>query len=79
MPELAVVVLATDSEQRAILQVLVDGTNVARTMQSCSTFPVAATDPILRRIHSANPEVLIVDIPSDNPMAAVRAIETLHT
>ena len=34
MPELAVVVLATDSEQRAILQVLVDGTNVARTIRT---------------------------------------------
>ena len=31
MPELAVVIVATDNEQRALLQVLVDGTNVART------------------------------------------------
>jgi pilus assembly protein CpaE len=78
MPELAVVILATDDEQRAVLQVLVDGTNVARTVHSCPSFPVAATDPLLRRIHSANPDVLVVDVPTENPTAAVRAIETVR-
>src|SRR5439155_21973082 len=78
MPELAVVILATDDEQRAVLQVLVDGTNVARTVHSCPSFPVAATDPLLRRIHSANPDVLIIDVPVENPTAAVRAIETVR-
>ena len=31
MPELSVAVFATDNDQRAVLQVLVDGTSVART------------------------------------------------
>jgi pilus assembly protein CpaE len=78
MAELAVVILATDDEHRAVLQVLVDGTNVARTAHSCPTFPVATTDPLLRRLQAANPDVLMVDIPNENPGAAIRAIETLR-
>ena len=46
MPELSVVIVATDNEQRAVLQVLVDGTSVARTVHTCASFPVAASDPV---------------------------------
>ncbi|PYX35069.1 MAG: hypothetical protein DMG75_15345 [Acidobacteria bacterium] len=78
MSELSVVIIATDSEQRAVLQVLVDGTGVARTVHSCASFPMAGTDPVVRRIHSASPGVALVDIPSDNPTTALHAIEVLH-
>ena len=78
MPELSVVIVATDSEQRAVLQVLVDGTSVARAVHSCASFPVAATDPVVRRVQSANADVVLVDIPADNPTPALRAIELLH-
>ncbi|PYX62032.1 MAG: hypothetical protein DMG73_01280 [Acidobacteria bacterium] len=78
MSELSVVIIATDSEQRAVLQVLVDGTGVARTVHSCASFPMAGTDPVVRRIHSAGPGVALVDIPSDNPTPALHAIEVLH-
>ena len=78
MAELSVVVVATDSEQRTVLQVIVDGTSVARTTQVCPSFPVGASDPSLRRIQSANPDVVLVDIPSDYSAAALRAIELLH-
>jgi pilus assembly protein CpaE len=78
MPELSVVIVATDNEQRALLQVLVDGTTVARTAQSCGNFPVAAADPVTRRVRAANPDVTLVDIPADNPTIALRAIELLH-
>lgn len=78
MAELSVVIIATDNEQRALLQVLVDGTTVARTVQSCGSFPVAAADPVIRRVRSANPDVTLVDIPGDNPTLALRAIELLH-
>jgi pilus assembly protein CpaE len=78
MPELSVVIVATDSEQRAVLQVLVDGTSVARTVHTCATFPVAASDPVMRRVRAANPDVTLVDIPADNPIVALRAIELLH-
>ena len=39
MPELSVVIVATDNEQRTVLQVLVDGTSVARTVHTCASFP----------------------------------------
>jgi pilus assembly protein CpaE len=78
MAELSVVVVATDNEQRTVLQVLVDGTSVARTVHTCASFPVAATDPIMRRVHAATPEVVLVDIPSDNSLPAMRTIELLH-
>jgi pilus assembly protein CpaE len=78
MPELSVVIVATDNEQRTVMQVLVDGTSVARTVHSCASYPVAASDPVMRRVQAANPEVLLVDIPEDNPLGAMRAIELLH-
>jgi pilus assembly protein CpaE len=78
MPELSVVIVATDNEQRAVLQVLVDGTSVARTVHTCASFPVAASDPVTRRVRTANPDVTLVDIPSDNPQMGLRAIELLH-
>jgi pilus assembly protein CpaE len=78
MPELSVVIVATDNEQRAVLQVLVDGTSVARTVHTCASFPVAASDPVTRRVRAANPDVTLIDLPSDNPLPALRAIELLH-
>lgn len=78
MSDLSVVIVAVDNEQRTVLQVLVDGTSVARTVHTCASFPVAAADPVVRRVQAANPDVLLVDIPSDNPVMAMRAIELLH-
>ncbi len=78
MAELSVVIVATDNEQRAVLQVLVDGTSVARTVHTCASFPVTASDPVTRRVRAANPDVTLVDIPADNPTLALRAIELLH-
>jgi pilus assembly protein CpaE len=78
MPELSVVIVATDNEQRAVLQVLVDGTSVARTVHTCASFPVAGSDPVTRRVRAANPDVTLVDIPADNATPALRAIELLH-
>jgi pilus assembly protein CpaE len=78
MAELSVVIVAMDNEQRAVLQVLVDGTTVARTGYTCASFPVAASDPVTRRVRAANPEVTLVDVPADNPSLALRAIELLH-
>jgi pilus assembly protein CpaE len=78
MPELPVVIVAQDNEQRAVLQVLVDGTSVARVVHTCATYPVVATDPVLRRIQSANPAVVLVDVPTDNHTLALRSIEMIH-
>jgi pilus assembly protein CpaE len=78
MPELSVVIVAADGEQRAVLQVLVDGTSVARAVHTTGNFPVAGTDPVARRIQSANPDVILVDIPADSAVMALRTIELLH-
>jgi pilus assembly protein CpaE len=78
MPELSVAVFATDNDQRAVLQVLVDGTSVARTVCSSATLPLAANDPAIRRAHSFAPHVVLVDIPAEAATSALRAIELLH-
>ncbi|HEY6337787.1 MAG TPA: AAA family ATPase [Candidatus Sulfotelmatobacter sp.] len=78
MAELSVVIVAVDNEQRTVLQVLVDGTSVARTVHTCASFPVAVSDPVVRRVRAATPDVILVDIPADNPAVALRAIELLH-
>ena len=78
MPELSVVVVATDSEQRAVLQVLVDGTSVARTVHSATNYPVVATDPLIPRVVAMRPDVILVDIPTDSSTPALHAIELFH-
>jgi len=78
MPELSVVTIAVDSEQRAVLQVLVDGTSVARTVHAASSYPSAATDPLIARLHTLNPDVILVDVPVENASAALLAIEVLR-
>jgi pilus assembly protein CpaE len=78
MAELLVVIVAADNEQRTVLQVLVDGTSVARTAHTCASFPLAVSDPVVRRVRAATPDVILVDIPADNAAVALRAIELLH-
>jgi pilus assembly protein CpaE len=78
MPELSVAVFATDNDQRAVLQVLVDGTSVARTVCSYPNLPVAATDSVIRKTQAFAPNVILVDIASEGTSAALRAIELLH-
>ena len=78
MAELSVVIIAGDGEQRAVLQVLVDGTSVARAAHSAANYPAAGTDPLIPRIKSLNPDVILMDIPSDNSGLALHAIEVLR-
>ena len=78
MPELSVAVFATDNDQRAVLQVLVDGTSIARTVFTGNSLPMATSDPVLRRVQAFAPEVILVDIPADASLSALRAIELLH-
>jgi pilus assembly protein CpaE len=78
MPELSVAVFATDNDQRAVLQVLVDGTSVARTVCSNPTMPSAANDPVIRKTRVFAPDVVLVDVAADGVSSALRAIELLH-
>jgi pilus assembly protein CpaE len=78
MPELSVAVFATDNDQRAVLQVLVDGTNVARTVCSNASLPSAANDPVIRKTQAFAPDVVLLDIASDGIAGALRALDLLH-
>jgi pilus assembly protein CpaE len=78
MPELSVAIFAHDNDQRAVLQVLVDGTSVARTVCANSTLPLATTDPVIRRTQAFAPDVVLVDIPSEGIPGVLRAIELIH-
>jgi len=78
MPELSVVIVAQDNEQRSLLQVQVDSTSVARVVHTCASYPAVATDPVLRRVLTANPAVVLVDVPAENHILALRSIELIH-
>ena len=78
MPELSVAIFATDNDQRAVLQALVDGTSVARSAYANPAMPLAASDPIIRKTQALAPDVILVDITADAVTSALRAIELLH-
>ncbi len=78
MPELSVAIFATDNDQRAVLQVLVDGTGVARTVCINPNMPLAANDPAIRKTQAFAPNVVLVDIATDAVPSTLRAIELLH-
>jgi len=78
MPELSVAVFATDNDQRAVLQVLVDGTSVAHTVCSYQALPLAATDSVIRKTQAFAPNVILVDIAAEEISASLRGIELLH-
>jgi pilus assembly protein CpaE len=78
MPELSVAVIAGDADQRTMLQVLVEGTHVARVAMLSSAFPIMASDPGLQKIQTARPDVILIDIAPDSATPALRTIELLH-
>jgi pilus assembly protein CpaE len=47
-------------------------------VHSCASYPAVIADPVLRRIQSANPTVVLVDVPADNHTLALRSIELIH-
>ncbi len=77
--ELSVCILGPDDEQTAVLQMQVDGTAVARTQQRFGSYPLAVTDPIMRRIRESEPNVVMVEIPRQDGGDALRAIDLLRT
>ncbi|MGA9643958.1 MAG: cellulose synthase operon protein YhjQ/BcsQ [Terriglobales bacterium] len=78
MPELSVAIFATDADQRAVLQALVDGTSVGHTVCANSTLPLSSTDPVLRRTQGFAPDVVLIDIAADQVASALRTVELLH-
>ncbi|MGH9567366.1 MAG: hypothetical protein ACRD4I_15400, partial [Candidatus Angelobacter sp.] len=78
MPELSVAVIAGDADQRTMLQVLVEGTHSARIGLMSSNFPLTAADPSFQKLQTIQPDVVLIDIPSDGGTTALRSIELLH-
>src|SRR6202142_325901 len=78
MPELSVAIFATDNDQRAVLQVLVDGTSVARTVCVNSTLPLSATDSVIRKTQAFGPDVILIDLTTEGISGVLRAVELLH-
>src|SRR5436190_8975472 len=79
MTEFSVALVASDSEQREVLRMLVEGTSIARARGEFERYPMATSDPVLRRMQGLKPDVVVIDIPADNPAAALRAIEMVHS
>src|SRR5215470_743460 len=78
MPELSVVAITTDEDQKALLQLLVDSTVVARMKNSFTAYPRMDGDAVARRIHDLNADVILVDLAPKEVPAALRTIEMLH-
>lgn len=78
MPELSVAVISVDSDQRTMLQVLVEGTHVARVSAAVASFPLAVSDVSFQKLQTSHPDVVIVDIPPEGASTALRSIELLH-
>ncbi|MCU1285264.1 MAG: hypothetical protein JWO13_1614 [Acidobacteriales bacterium] len=78
MPELSVLILTTDEDQRTLLPLLVDGTAIAKTVNTIFGFPEGTTDAVVRRIKDSRADVTLIDIPPRDSGAALRAIELLR-
>lgn len=77
MTQLSVTILAKDDEQRRILELQVDATGAARTVNTFGALPMGSTDLIVRRMQEVRTDVAIVDIGKDHA-AALRALELLQ-
>jgi pilus assembly protein CpaE len=78
MHGIAVALLTEDREHLSELQSRLEATRLGRAVFSAVVFPVGPTDPTLRQIQDSRAEVVIVDIPAENPQRAIKAIELIQ-
>jgi pilus assembly protein CpaE len=78
MHGIAVALLTENRVHLEELQRRVAETQLARAVFSHVGFPSGPTDSILRQIQDLNVEVVVVDIPPENPHSAIRAIELIQ-
>src|SRR5580700_5171235 len=78
MHGIAVALLTEDREHLLELQRRVEATHLGRAVFSNVGFPSGSTDSILRQIQDLRAEVVIVDISTENPQPAIRAIELIQ-
>ncbi|MGB2606597.1 MAG: AAA family ATPase [Candidatus Sulfotelmatobacter sp.] len=78
MHGIAVALLTEDRDHLSQLQSRVEATRLGRVVFGGVGFPVGPTDSILRQIQDFRAEVVIVDIPAENPQRAIKAIELIQ-
>jgi pilus assembly protein CpaE len=79
MPQLSVVVITSDEDQKALLQVQVDGTAIARMTHCFTSYPQVEGDSVIRRIQDLKTDIVLIDVAAKDRSAAVRAIEVLRS
>src|SRR6202044_628994 len=78
MHGIAVALLTEDRERLAELQRRLESTRLAQVVFSSVGVPTGPTDSILRQIQDLRAEVVLVDIPEQNPQRAIKAIELIQ-
>ena len=78
MHGIAVGVLTEDREHLTTLQNRLEETRLGRAVFTHLGFPASATDTILRQLQDSRAEVVIIDISSQAPQRAIRAIELIR-
>lgn len=78
MHGIAVALLSEDREHLTTLQERLQATRLGREVFSHSSYPISATDTIIRQLQESRAEVVIVDVPSQNAQRAIRAIELIR-
>ena len=79
MHGIAVALLTENREHLSELQARVEATRLGRVVFSYVGFPSGPTDSILRQIQDLRAEVVVIDISSENPQPAIKAIELLQS
>ena len=79
MNPLSVAIFGADEDQCTILKTQVDGTGVAKTLAVFGNLPESNRDSSLRKFEEACAIVALVDIPGNDPSAAIRTMELIHT
>jgi pilus assembly protein CpaE len=78
MHGIAVALLTEDREHLSELQGRVEATRLGRVVFSNVGFPAGPTDSVLRQIQDLHAEIVIVDIPAENPQRAIKTIELIQ-
>jgi pilus assembly protein CpaE len=78
MHGIAVALLSEDREHLSALQTRLDATRLGRAVFTHVGFPVGPTDSILRQLQDSRAEVVIVDVPAQDSLRAIRAVELIR-
>ncbi|MGH9651013.1 MAG: hypothetical protein ACRD3I_11145, partial [Terriglobales bacterium] len=63
MKTLTVGILASDSEQRSLLQEQATAAGMFRPVFTGDSYPAGSSDSVMRQLALASPEVILLDIP----------------